>query len=171
MSAMSFFERLAGSLKREPEVSVTGEEGAEEEVEVEQEEQEEREEKKTREGQVGEERGEQQEEEGQLTVDVYHDDEAVYITSTIAGVKPDDLDVTITNEMITIRGERRQPKEIPDDCYYYRECYWGPFSRSIILPVDVVAEKAEAHLKDGILTIKIPKAESVKTQKIKVRGF
>lgn len=111
------------------------------------------------------------EQEGQLTVDVYQTPDAIVIKSTIAGVKPEDLDVSITNDMVTIRGSRRHDEEIQEEDYFYRECYWGSFSRSIILPVDIVAEKADASLKDGILTIRVPKADSLVTKKVKVRGF
>lgn len=109
--------------------------------------------------------------EGQLTIDVYQTDTDVIIKSTIAGVKPEDLDVSIVNDMITIRGERKQEDEIHEEYYYYQECYWGSFSRSIILPVDVMPEKIEASMKNGILTIKMPKADNTRTKKIQVRGF
>jgi HSP20 family protein len=117
------------------------------------------------------EKGIMDEQEGQLTVDVYQTPEFIVVKSTIAGVKPDDLDVSITNDMVTIRGTRRHDEEVTEDDYFYRECYWGSFSRSIILPVDIVSEKADASLKDGILTIRIPKADALLTKKVKVRGF
>jgi HSP20 family protein len=109
--------------------------------------------------------------EGQLTIDVYQTDDEVVIKSTIAGVKPEDLDVSINNDMVTIRGERKQDEEISPENYYYQECYWGPFSRSVILPVEIVSDKAEAIMKNGILTLKLPKADTTKTRKIQVRGF
>ena len=109
--------------------------------------------------------------EGQLTIDVYQTDSDIVIKSTIAGVKPEDLDVAINNDMVTITGERKQEETVTDENYYYQECYWGSFSRSVVLPVDVVADKAEAALKNGILTIRLPKAETNKTKKIQVRGF
>ncbi len=111
------------------------------------------------------------ESEGQLTIDVYQTDDDIVIKSTIAGVKPEDLDVNINNDMVTIRGERKQDEEISPDNYYYQECYWGPFSRSVILPVEIVSEKAEATMKNGILTIRLPKADTTKTRKIQVRGY
>ena len=113
----------------------------------------------------------QEDGEGQLTIDVYQTDNDVVIRSTIAGVKPEDLDVSINNDMITIRGERRKDEEVSDENYYYQECYWGSFSRSVILPVDVLPEKIEASMKNGILTIRLPKADVNKTKKIQVRGF
>lgn len=109
--------------------------------------------------------------EGQLTIDVYQTDEDVVIKSTIAGVNPEDLDVSINNDMITIRGERKFEEEVSEENFYYQECYWGSFSRSVVLPVDVIAEKIEASLKNGILTIRLPKADTNRTKKIKVRGF
>ena len=109
--------------------------------------------------------------EGQLTIDVYQTDEDIVIKSTIAGVKPEDLDVSINNDMLTIKGERKFEDEVSEDNFYYQECYWGGFSRSVVLPVDVVPEKIEATLKNGILTVKLPKAATNKTKRIKVRGF
>jgi len=109
--------------------------------------------------------------EGQLTIDVYQTEGEIVIKSTIAGVKPEDLDVSIDNDMVTIKGERKNEEEITGENYYYQECYWGTFSRSVVLPVDVIAEKAEASLKNGILTIRLPKADTTKAKKIQVRGF
>jgi HSP20 family protein len=109
--------------------------------------------------------------EGQLTIDVYQNDKEIVIKSTIAGVKPEDLDVNINDEMVTIKGKRDQGEEVDPENYYYQECYWGPFSRTIILPVEIVTDKAEALMKNGILTIKLPKAEVTKTRKLQVRGF
>ncbi len=113
----------------------------------------------------------QDDSEGQLTLDVYQTEGEIVIKSTIAGVKPEDLDVSINNDMVTIRGERKNEEEVTDDNYYYQECYWGGFSRSVILPVDVIPEKSEAAMKNGILTIRLPKADINKTKKIQVRGF
>jgi HSP20 family protein len=109
--------------------------------------------------------------EGQLTIDVYQTENDIIIKSTIAGVKPEDLDVSINNDMITIRGERRNDDEVSEDNYYYQECYWGSFSRSVILPVDVLPDKIDASMKNGILTVRLPKADTTKTKKIQVRGF
>lgn len=108
--------------------------------------------------------------EGQLTIDVYQTPTDIVIKSTIAGVNPEDLDITITNDMVTIKGKREKDEVTAEGDYYYQECYWGAFSRSVILPVDVEAEKAEATMKNGILTIKLPKIEKIKTRKIKVLG-
>jgi HSP20 family protein len=109
--------------------------------------------------------------EGQLTIDVYQTDNEIVIKSTIAGVKPEDLDVSINNDMVTIKGERKNEEIVTGENYYYQECYWGHFSRSIVLPVDIISDKAEASLKNGILTIRLPKADTTKIKKIQVRGF
>ena len=108
------------------------------------------------------------EEEGQLSVDVYQDRDNVIIKSTIAGVRPEDIDVTIANDMVTIRGERKRDFEASSEDYFYQECYWGSFSRSVVLPVDVDIENVGADLKDGILTVILPKAAKSKARKIKV---
>ncbi len=109
--------------------------------------------------------------EGQLTIDVYQTENDIVIKSTIAGVKPEDLDVSINNDMVTVKGERKNEEVVENGNYYYQECYWGSFSRSVLLPVDVVPEKADASLKNGILTIRLPKADTTRTKKIQVRGF
>ncbi len=109
------------------------------------------------------------EEEGQLTIDVYQTDSDIVIKSTIAGVKSENIDIEITNDMITIKGMRRNDENISQENYYYQELYWGPFSRSVILPVDVDSDKAKASMKNGIITIKLPKAEKLKTKTIKVK--
>lgn len=108
---------------------------------------------------------------GQLTIDVYQTENDIVIKSTIAGVKPEDLDVSINNDMVSVRGERKNEEIVEHGNYYYQECYWGSFSRSVLLPVDVIPEKADASLKNGILTIRLPKADTTKTKKIQVRGF
>jgi len=99
------------------------------------------------------------EEEGQLSVDVYQDNNNIIIKSTIAGVEPEDIDITFDNDMITIRGKRKKDLTVDEDDYFYQECYWGSFSRSIILPVEVEEEKIKATIKNGVLTIILPKAK------------
>jgi len=71
--------------------------------------------------------------------------------------------------MVTIRGKREKDEEVAQQNFYYQECYWGAFSRSVILPLDVAAEKSEATMKNGILTIRLPKIEKEQTKKIKVK--
>lgn len=108
-------------------------------------------------------------EEGQLTIDVFQTPSEVVIKSTVAGVDPDNIDISITNDMVTIRGKRIKDEKVEAENYYYQELYWGTFSRSIILPVEVDADRAKAGIKNGILTIKLPKIEKVRTKKIKVK--
>ncbi len=109
--------------------------------------------------------------EGALNIDMYQTKDNVIIKSTIAGVRPDDIDITVANDMVTIKGSRSREEKITQDDYFYQECYWGSFSRSVIVPVDIDSEEIEADLKDGILTVIIPKAAKAKTKKVKVKGL
>ncbi len=108
--------------------------------------------------------------EGQLAVDVYQTDDNVTLKAPIAGVKPEDLEISITDEVINIKGTRKFADEIARENYFAQECYWGAFSRSYILPVAVSSEKATASLKNGILTITIPKQEKTKTKTIEIKA-
>jgi HSP20 family protein len=109
------------------------------------------------------------EEEGQLTIDVYQTDDEIVIKSAVAGVENEDLDISINNDMVTIRGRRVPDEKIKPQDYYYQECYWGAFSRSVILPSETEADKATAALKNGILTIRLPKLTRTRTKKVKVK--
>jgi HSP20 family protein len=109
--------------------------------------------------------------EGQLNIDMFQTKDNVIIKSTIAGVRPEDIDITVANDMLTIKGARKKEDNINQDDYFYQECYWGNFSRSVIIPVDIDSEEIEADLKDGILTVIIPKAAKAKTKKVKVKGM
>ena len=107
--------------------------------------------------------------EGELAIDVYETDGDFVIKSTIAGVKADDLDIAIENDIVTIRGSRQKQTIEEAKKYYYQECYWGAFSRQVILPEEVNGSKAEAAIKDGILTLKIPKIAKVQKRKIAIK--
>lgn len=96
-------------------------------------------------------------EEGQLALDVFKRGNQVIIKSTLAGVKPEDLEININNDLVTIRGERKMKEKVEDKDWLYQECFWGKFSRSIVLPIEVKSERAKVSLKDGILTITLPK--------------
>ncbi len=109
------------------------------------------------------------EEEGQLAVDIYQTDDDLIIKSTIAGANSNDIEISLVDDMLTIRGQRELDEQIPNDAYLYRECYWGKFSRSIILPVEVKGEKVVASLHNGVLTIILPKIKRSKHTKIKVK--
>ena len=110
------------------------------------------------------------EEEGELTVDIYDKGDAIVIQSTVAGVKPEDLDVSITNDSVTIRGKRESHEQIQEENYYYKELFWGTFSRSVILPEEIEEDMAEASLKHGLLTIRLPKKQRGVVQKLKVKS-
>lgn len=107
--------------------------------------------------------------EGQLTVDVYQDKDNIIVQSTVAGVDADDLEINITNESITVHGKRERNEKTEEKDYFYQECFWGRFSRSIILPTEVDPEHSVASLKNGVLTVKMPKLEKRKARKLKVK--
>lgn len=121
----------------------------------------------------GEERGREEEapmeEEGELTIDIFNRGDEIVIQSTVAGVKPEDLDVSITNDSVTIRGRREQQEEVAEENYYYKELFWGTFSRQVILPEEIEEDEAEATLKNGLLTLRLPKKRRGVVQKVKVR--
>lgn len=108
--------------------------------------------------------------EGQLSVDVYQTEKDIVIKSTIAGIKPDDIDITINNDMVTIRGTRNREREVKESDYLFQECYWGGFSRSVILPQAIKADKVKSTLENGILTIRLPMAPQVKKVRVKVKN-
>ena len=109
------------------------------------------------------------EEEGELTVDIYDKGDSIVIQSTVAGVKPENLDVSITSDSVTIRGRREREEEAHEENYYYKELFWGTFSRSVILPEEIDDDAAEASLKHGLLTIRLPKKRRGVVQKLKVK--
>jgi len=108
--------------------------------------------------------------EGQLTVDVYQDGDDIVVQSTVAGVSPDDLDIHITPESVTVKGSREKSQKIEDKEYFYQECFWGRFSRSVILPVEVDPEKSTAIVKNGVLTVRMPRLNRQKGKKVKVKA-
>jgi len=107
--------------------------------------------------------------EGQLAIDVYQTDSDLIIKAPVAGVRPEDLDVSITDETVTIRGERHDQQSDASEGFLLQECYWGTFSRIYQLPVAVDSDKASAKLTEsGILTIVIPKAARARTKTIAI---
>lgn len=106
--------------------------------------------------------------EGQLAIDAYQTDDDIIIKAPIAGVQASDLEVSVTDEMVTIKGERHDESAQSRDNYFCQECYWGSFSRSYVFPVAVDADKSEAKLKDGLLTIRVPKLEKSRARSIQV---
>lgn len=107
--------------------------------------------------------------EGTLTVDVYEDGDDLVVQSTVAGVDDDKLEVNITTESVTIRGERERKDEVKEKDYFYQELFWGTFSRSVILPHEVDPEHSSASLKNGVLTVRMPKLDRAKGKKLKVK--
>ncbi len=110
------------------------------------------------------------EDDGQLTIDVYQTPAEIIVESPIAGVAPDALDISITSETVTIKGKREREQHIRTEDYVYQECYWGKFSRSVVLPQEVDADNAEASIKNGVLTIRLPKINRSKSKKLKVKA-
>jgi HSP20 family protein len=111
--------------------------------------------------------------EGELAVDVFQTEGKIFIQAAIAGVKPENLDINLENDVLIIKGYREKPTEDFDSekvNYLYQECYWGPFSRQIILSEEVDPSRVEALMKEGILTIKVPIIERKKKRKIEIRG-
>ncbi|MFA6082442.1 MAG: Hsp20/alpha crystallin family protein [Patescibacteria group bacterium] len=109
-------------------------------------------------------------EDGQLAIDVYQSVENIVLKAPIAGVRPEDLDISITDETIIIKGERHNQNQADAGDYLVQECYWGPFSRTYTLPALVIADKANALLKEGILTITVPKDARSRTKVVTVQA-
>ena len=107
-------------------------------------------------------------EEGQLAIDVYETENDIVVQSTIGGIKAEDLDISIEDDMVTIRGSRENKIEKEGKKYFYQECYWGAFMRKLILPEEVDASKSKAVIKEGILTLSMPKIHRKTKKKIAV---
>lgn len=108
--------------------------------------------------------------EGQLSIDVLQTPDDIIIRTIVAGVNPNDLDVSITRDSVTIKGSREEDISVSDNDYFYREVYWGDFSRTISLPAEVEVEEAEAIEKHGILSIRLPKVDKGRETKLQVRS-
>jgi len=102
--------------------------------------------------------------EGELAIDVYQTETELVIRSAIAGVKPENLDISVEGDIITIKGSREKPEE--GGTYFTQECYWGPFSRKVILPAEIDPNRIEATMKEGILTIRMLKIERERKRRI-----
>ncbi|PIR88577.1 MAG: hypothetical protein COU09_01585 [Candidatus Harrisonbacteria bacterium CG10_big_fil_rev_8_21_14_0_10_44_23] len=110
-----------------------------------------------------------EEREGQLAIDVYQTPEEIVVESPIAAVDSDDLEINITSESVSIKGSRARQSKAEDEDYFYQECYWGKFSRSIILPQEIDPERSEARIANGVLMITMPKLKKQKQRRLKVR--
>ncbi len=118
----------------------------------------------------GQQWGEEEPEEGQLTVDVYQTPAEIVIKTMVAGVRPEDLDISITRDMVVIKGKRETERTVSDEDYFHQELYWGSFSRTIMLPAEVEVEESEAIEKHGLLIIRMPKIDKHKQTRLKVKG-
>ena len=110
------------------------------------------------------------EEEGELAIDMYQTPTEIIVKAMVAGVKPEDIDISITRDMITIRGKREESHDITGDDFFHRELYWGAFSRTIILPQEIEVEETEAVNKNGLLIIRAPKLDKNKQTKLRVKN-
>lgn len=108
--------------------------------------------------------------EGELPVDMYQTNDSIIIKALVAGVSPTDLDISITRDMVTIRGVREEYQETNDDNYFHRELFWGGFTRTLVLPEEVVIDEAEAQEKHGMLEIRLPKLDKHRSTQLKVRS-
>lgn len=108
------------------------------------------------------------EEEGELAIDLYEIKDDLVLQAAIGGVVIGDLDISITNDMITVRGKRDREDGNKIEKFYYNECFWGPFSRSLILPQEINADKAKATVKNGLLSIYLPKLIKTKKKTLKI---
>jgi HSP20 family protein len=103
-----------------------------------------------------------------MNVDVYQDKDNVIVETEIPGVKSEDVDITVENDVLTISGNKQEKKEVKREDYYRKEMRCGSFSRSVILPMQVKSSEAKANFKDGVLKITLPKADEIKSKKIKI---
>jgi HSP20 family molecular chaperone IbpA len=172
----SFFEKLTGSMPVDEFDDLDIDEDEDDDNEKEEILSSRKENKKTKrsshfiDNEEGEEDLMEEELNGQLAVDVINEDNAIVIKAMLAGVKPTDIDVDISRDMITIHGEREESQEIEAKNYYHRELYWGGFSRNILLPEEVDVDAAEATEKYGLLTIRLPKLDKSRKAKVQVKS-
>ena len=106
--------------------------------------------------------------EGELSIDAYETDKEIVVQSTIGGVEAKDLDISVDGDMLIIKGKRQSAEQIEAKNYILKECYWGRFSKQILLPQKVEIKKAKAVVKNGILTLRIPKVNKSLSKKIKI---
>jgi HSP20 family protein len=107
---------------------------------------------------------------GMPAIDMYQTNDDVVVKATLPGLNPDDVDITVTGETLTLRGEFKQENEQKETNYHIREQRYGSFERSVLLPTDVKADKAKADFENGILTITMPIAEEVKPKSIMIKA-
>lgn len=113
----------------------------------------------------------QEEQEGELSVDVYQTNDSIIIQTMVAGVSAENLSVSATRDLVTIKGKREAPSGITRDHYFHQELYWGGFARTIILPQEIEPEEVEANERHGLLTIKLRKIDKGRVQNIKIKSL
>lgn len=163
MKKRSFFERLAGNLRfddPEDEVLVEAPKEPSRDLPL-----------KTSSPQQTQTIEEVREEVGELPVDVYETTNEIIIQTLIAGVLPDNLSITITRDMVTIKGKREENKSIPPDQYVMKELYWGSFARAVELPAEVEIDTSEAIERHGMLMIKLPKTDRGRKTVLKIKSI
>lgn len=106
--------------------------------------------------------------EGHLAVDIYETPSDLVVESAVAGVDPEDIDISATTNSVTIKGERRRISEVRHDNYLQEECWWGRFSRTVALPHEVDPHRAVVRFRSGILTIRLPKTDFKSPRKLRV---
>ncbi|MDB5264777.1 MAG: heat shock protein Hsp20, family protein [Parcubacteria group bacterium] len=107
---------------------------------------------------------------GQLPVDVHQTPNEIVIRTFIAGVRPDEMNVSISRDMVVIEGSRDERDSVSDTDYFTRELFWGSFSRTILLPQEVDVENSSAGSKDGLLTIILPKLDKARQTKLRIKA-
>lgn len=107
--------------------------------------------------------------EGELVVDVFETNTDFVVMSAVAGIAVKDLDISLEKDMMVIKGCRQNPHDDSNQKYFYQECYWGPFSRKVVLPEDIDVDSASAQIDKGLLTIRIPKVEKSSGEKLGVK--
>lgn len=112
----------------------------------------------------------QEQGEGELPVDVYQTPNEIIVKTLVAGVRPDDLDISITRDMVIIKGKREESRGVESEDFFHRELYWGSFSRTVVLPQEIEVEEAEAIERHGLLIIKLPKIDKNRQTKLKIKS-
>lgn len=108
---------------------------------------------------------------GELSVDVYETAQNIIVKAIVAGVKKEDLDISLSRDMVSIKGSRVSESTVDDGDYFHKELYWGSFSRTILLPQEIDVDKAEAFEDKGLLTLKLPKVDKGRQAKIRVKSI
>ena len=103
-------------------------------------------------------------------IDMYQTNDEIVVKAALPGIKAEEVQINVTGEVLTLKGETKQENETKEKAYHIHEQRWGAFERSIVLPTDVIADKAKAEFENGILTITLPKAEEVKPKMISVKA-